>query len=210
MRGCFIVVEGTDRCGKTTQVRLLQEELRSRGIDVRVMRFPDRSTAVGGVINDFLSNTRDLAPQAVHLLFSANRWERAAEMEEALSQGTWLICDRYWYSGVAYSVAALGLDRDWCCTPDEGLPQPDLVIQLEVSPAVAEARGGYGEERYEKRAVQLRVAEEMRAFQKEVATWTVVSADQVGHIVFDDTDRGQGCRRHSPVSGLAAHWTGAR
>lgn len=49
------------------------------------------------------------------------------------------VCDRYAYSGVAYS-SAKGLDTQWCKSGDVGLPQPDLVVYLDMSPEQAAAR----------------------------------------------------------------------
>ena len=60
------------------------------------------------------------------------------------------------FSGIAYT-GAKGLDLDWCAAPDAGLPAPDLVLYLEVPVEVAEQRGEYGEERYEKREFQAKV-----------------------------------------------------
>lgn len=77
----------------------------------------------------------------------------------ALLAGTTLVVDRYAYSGVAYSAAkgVPGMDVEWCRAPDVGLPAPDLVVYLRVSNAVAAARAGFGEERYEKAEFQDKV-----------------------------------------------------
>ena len=63
---------------------------------------------------------------------------------------------RYAYSGVAFSAAKDGLSLDWCRQPDRGLPRPDVVYFLDVSPEEAAKRGGFGEERYEKAEFQVR------------------------------------------------------
>ena len=75
-RGAFIVFEGADRAGKSTQCAQLVEHLRGRGVEVEHWRFPDRTTAIGGMINAYLTSQADLDDAAVHLLFSANRWEK--------------------------------------------------------------------------------------------------------------------------------------
>jgi dTMP kinase len=78
-RGAFILFEGVDRCGKTTQAKRLAEALASAspgGKGSVFMRFPDRETAIGSQINAYLTNSADLDDHAVHLLFSANRWEK--------------------------------------------------------------------------------------------------------------------------------------
>ena len=69
----------------------------------------------------------------VHLLFSANRWEKVRELRASLDAGTHVFVDRYAFSGVAFSAAKPGLSLEWCKGPDKGLPQPDLVCFLDVS-----------------------------------------------------------------------------
>ena len=75
-RGCFILFEGVDRCGKTTQAKRLVDTLTQRGQGTVFMRFPDRETAIGSQIDAYLRNAAELDDHAVHLLFSANRWEK--------------------------------------------------------------------------------------------------------------------------------------
>ena len=145
-RGAFIVFEGVDRCGKTTQVALLVKHLMSLGLAAVAMNFPDRSTMVGDLINQYLQSKNDLDDRAIHLLFSANRWEAVPKLEQwLLHEGTTVICDRYAYSGVAFSSAKPSLDQElaWCQACDVGLPAPDAVIFLDLAPDDAERRGGY-------------------------------------------------------------------
>jgi thymidylate kinase len=70
-RGAFIVFEGIDRCGKSTQVDLLGKALDN----AKNIRFPDRTSAIGQMINSYLVSATNMNDQAIHLLFSANRWE---------------------------------------------------------------------------------------------------------------------------------------
>lgn len=141
-RGSFILFEGIDRCGKTTQCQLLTDRLNA-GIAVdsakkaEFIRFPNRSSHIGQLINSYLTNAEQkLEDHTVHLLFSANRWEAREMIEEKLSSGCHLICDRYAYSGVAYT-SAKGLDFDWCKGCDRGLPSPDLVVFVDILPEEA-------------------------------------------------------------------------
>lgn len=143
-RGAFIVLEGVDRCGKTTQCGLLLKHLLSLGLSANAIRFPDRTTSVGTLINSYLQSSQNLDDRAIHLLFSANRWEAVPTLKENLAAGTTLICDRYAHSGVAFSSAKESdLTVDWCKGPDIGLPSPDAVIFLNLSQDEAEQRGGY-------------------------------------------------------------------
>lgn len=145
-RGAFIVFEGIDRCGKTTQTGLLVKHLVQLGLAAVVMRFPDRSTMVGSLINQYLQTKSELDDRAIHLLFSANRWELAPKLKDTLlEKGTCVVCDRYAYSGVAFSSAKDSLrdDLDWCRSCDVGLPAPDAVIFLDITQEHAEQREGY-------------------------------------------------------------------
>lgn len=73
-RGAFIVFEGIDRCGKSTQSELLGKSL----ANAENVRFPDRTSCIGTLINSYLSSASDMSDQTIHLLFSANRWEALA------------------------------------------------------------------------------------------------------------------------------------
>jgi len=122
-----------------------------RQIKAEMWRFPDRTTEIGTMIDAYLGRSKELDDAAVHLLFSANRWEKRARLLRELHEGTTLVCDRYAFSGVAFTAAKNrpGLGFDWCRAPDEGLPAPDAVLYLDLDPAEAEKRGGFGAERYE-------------------------------------------------------------
>jgi hypothetical protein len=75
-RGAFILFEGVDRCGKTTQATRLVKSLCDAGQPAVLMRFPDRETAIGGQIDAYLKGSAEVDDRAIHLLFSANRWEK--------------------------------------------------------------------------------------------------------------------------------------
>lgn len=77
-RGAFILFEGVDRCGKTTQCGKLVEALQARGVPAELWNFPDRKTSIGGLIDSYLKGTTDADDAAIHLLFSVNRCVRSA------------------------------------------------------------------------------------------------------------------------------------
>ncbi|KAI4366915.1 hypothetical protein MLD38_022716 [Melastoma candidum] len=172
-RGACIVLEGLDRSGKTSQSTRLVSYLEGLGHSAELWRFPDRTTSVGQMISSYLSNESQLDDHTVHLLFSANRWQKRSLMERKLKAGTSLIIDRYSFSGVAFS-SAKGLDFDWCKAPEIGLLAPDLVLYLDIPPEKAAERGGYGTERYEKLEFQRKVADCYKVLQDP--SWKVVDA----------------------------------
>lgn len=178
-RGALIVLEGVDKAGKTTQCKKLVQALQQSGRPAEMMRFPDRTTTIGQLISAYLEKKSDLEDHTVHLLFSANRWELVPLMKKKLEQGTTLIVDRYAFSGVAFTSAKPGFSLDWCKSPDVGLPRPDLVMFLQLSPAEAALRGQFGEERYETSAFQKTVQQKFEHLMKDPSVnWQVIDASQ--------------------------------
>ncbi|KAF2090700.1 thymidylate kinase [Saccharata proteae CBS 121410] len=159
MRGKLIVFEGLDRAGKSTQCSRLASNLEENGHRVRHMRFPDRSTPIGRMINDYLKGGAEQEDHVIHLLFSANRWEAAERIRKDLEEGVTVVVDRYYYSGCVYSAAKDNptLSLEWARRPEEGLPRPDVCVFLDISPEDAAKRGGFGEEKYENKQMQDRV-----------------------------------------------------
>ncbi len=86
-----------------------------------LLRFPERSTPIGGKINEYLQKTgpSDLDAATLHQLFSDNRREFADAIKSDLASGKTVIADRYSFSGVAYSTAK-GLDFEECKKADSG------------------------------------------------------------------------------------------
>lgn len=177
-RGALIVLEGADRAGKTTQCKMLVDFLNAHGMATEFWRFPDRTTTIGKMIDSYLGNQTEIDDAAVHLLFSANRWEKREALISKLGQGINLVVDRYAYSGVAFTAAkqVQGLDIKWCQSPDEGLPAPDAVFFLHLSAEAAAKRGGFGGERYERPAFQERVLQQFESMRQP--DWKWVDADK--------------------------------
>ncbi|OGM40553.1 thymidylate kinase [Aspergillus bombycis] len=134
-RGALIVVEGLDRAGKSSQCEHLRDYLQESGHSVKYVRFPDRTTAIGKLIDSYLRGQSQLDDHSIHLLFSANRWEVAKDIKADIAKGITVIVDRYSYSGAVYS-AAKGiptLSLDWAWQPEVGLPRPDMCLFLRIS-----------------------------------------------------------------------------
>ncbi|OCK82193.1 thymidylate kinase [Lepidopterella palustris CBS 459.81] len=161
MRGKLIVFEGLDRAGKSTQCNRLVESLQQDGQKVRHIKFPDRNTPSGQMINSYLKGESQQNDHVIHLLFSMNRWEAAPSILKDIEEGTTIIIDRYYYSGCVYSAAKNNptLNLKWAHGPEEGLPRPDICIFLDISAEDAAKRGGFGSEKYENLQMQARVRE---------------------------------------------------
>ncbi|CAH8507672.1 unnamed protein product [Heterobilharzia americana] len=171
-RGIFVVLEGADRVGKTTQASLLAKALSDiTQKETLSVKFPDRDTPLGNHLSAYLNGTGDINNHALHLLFTANRWERQSDIRQAISDGIPVVADRYIYSGIAYTAAKPHStpNWEWCCKMEKGLVAPDLVICL--TPENLDdlnSRNGYGIERYEEDDFQKRVLENYIRISKEV------------------------------------------
>jgi dTMP kinase len=138
-RGKIIVIEGTDKAGKSSQSRMLAEALKVSGKICVILDFPDYTTPIGMEIKAFLEGKRDYLPEVKHLLFSANRWEKKKEIESMLENGTIIVMNRYWQSNLVYGVAN-GMDINWLLRLDKGLPKEDIMLVILVNPSISAKR----------------------------------------------------------------------
>ncbi|XP_030028995.1 thymidylate kinase isoform X2 [Manduca sexta] len=152
----------------------------------RVQHTPVRETALRPNLHESTPRVPfqvNLSDEAVHLLFSANRWEKAGNIIKTLEAGTTIILDRYCYSGVAFS-AAKGLDLKWCKSPDVGLPKPDKVFFLTMPFEAIIERKGFGQERYEILDFQRKVVDMYSQLKEE--NWDVLDANRTIEDIQDE------------------------
>jgi len=138
-RGTLISIEGIDQSGKKTQTRLLAKRLRLEGYSATIMSFPDYTTPVGRLLKAYLAGSKRLDYHAVHLLYAANKYERASNIKAGIQRGRYIIINRYTASNLAYGMAH-GLPLEWLISLEKGLPKPDLVLILDVSPGISFSR----------------------------------------------------------------------
>ena len=178
-RGAFILLEGMDRCGKSTQCSKLVHSLNQHQYKTQLLRFPDRETQIGQLISDYLKCVSDVDDHAIHLLFAANRWEKASEVQSLLNRGINLVVDRYAYSGMVFTHSKGNIDMEWCQAPERGLPKPDVIFYLDITPEIASKRGEFGQERYEAQSFQTKVRESFqKMYQNDHSLWQVFDANQ--------------------------------
>lgn len=143
-------VEGVDAVGKKTHSLLLARWLRRKGVKTALMSFPDYATPTGKEIKNFLSSRRAYPIELQHLLFAANRWEKANRIGSIIGGGGVVIADRYTQSNLAYGKAN-GLDVEWLASLEKGLPAADLVIILDApSRSLSSRRPGREKDAYER------------------------------------------------------------
>jgi len=132
----LIVIEGSDKAGKATQTQLLKEDLKKKGLSGASLAFPVYTTKIGEEIRAILHGKREYPVQVMHMLLSANRWEKKAEIEKMLVENEVVVLNRYYQSNLVYGLAS-GMKSEWLLALDEGLPKEDIVILLDVSPEVS-------------------------------------------------------------------------
>lgn len=134
--GFFIVFEGGEGAGKTTQIQRLKQALESRGEQVLCSREPGGSPLAEQVRSLVLEN--EFSSRAELMLFLASRAEHtAATLRPALESGQVVLCDRYHLSTLAYQGGGLGLEVDLLRTLSlfsAGGLEPDLTLILDLPP----------------------------------------------------------------------------
>ena len=163
-RGLFLVFEGIDGSGKSTQVERLVHTLRAAGHDVVQTREPHDCPA-GRRIREMARSGKRVAPEEELAWFVEQRHDHVREVvTPALEAGRTVVCDRYFLSSVAYQ-GARGLDAAAILEASEAaFPIPDLVLLVVLEPALGMARVGSrgepAEPAFEDLAFQERVAEQ--------------------------------------------------
>ncbi|MCF6312395.1 MAG: dTMP kinase [Verrucomicrobiales bacterium] len=156
-KGRFISFEGSEGCGKSTQIRILLDLLEKKGIAVLLTREPG-GTVVGERIRDLLQYTpeaKGMTAEAELLLFAASRAQLVREViAPALQQGQWVIADRFLDSTTVYQGLGRGLDQQAVAHINDfavGEVKPDLTLLLDMdaqqgharAKAVSEAEGKF-------------------------------------------------------------------
>jgi len=165
----FIVLEGIDGSGTTTQLDRLTTALRDRGRRVVATREPSTGP-IGVLLREILAGRHanpdgsTLDGRAMALLFAADRRDHLTrEIEPALAAGCDVVSDRYLMSSLAYQ--AVEADRAWVERLSEGVRAPQLTVLLDVAIEVAAQRrlkAGRPIERYDADGTLARVAENYR------------------------------------------------
>jgi dTMP kinase len=142
-KGKFIVFEGCEGSGKSTQLSRLSEWLDTQGVKVYCTREPG-GTELGKQIRKFiLDSDHKIAPMTELLLYLADRSEHIATLKKSLDLGYWVLCDRFSWSTLAYqgygrgqSVPAISYLNNVACQ----VLTPDWTVLLDIDPVIGLAR----------------------------------------------------------------------
>ncbi|MFH1894932.1 MAG: dTMP kinase [Patescibacteria group bacterium] len=133
--GKFIVLEGLDGSGISTQAELLFEYLKKQGKKVYLTSEPTRSL-IGGLIASQISNHWQSSPECLQLLFTADRaYHLEKEIVPLLKKGITVICVRYILSTLAYGNSEIDGGK-WLAEINKKFILPDITFLLMVSPKI--------------------------------------------------------------------------
>ena len=185
MRGKFIVLEGPDRCGKSTQAKMLYNQLVARGKDVILTREPGGTPTAERIRQIVLEPGLDVRPLAELLLYEASRAQHTQEkILPALAEGKTVICERYTMSTCAYQGYGRGIALDTIdilnkiATQDT---QPDLTLVFLMSDKYFTERGEY--------LFSDRLEQEDLAFRQKMRKGYLEMIDRTPHAYLIDADK---------------------
>jgi dTMP kinase len=193
--GRFVVLEGIDGSGTTTQVARLADRLRSQGVLVRSTREPSDGP-VGVLVRQVLTG-RVVVPggrapgwATMALLFAADRMDHVeSEIDPFVAQGGVVLSDRYDASSLAYQSVSSGAAAkeavEWIRSLNRYVRRPDLTIVLDIAPEVAAERcktRGDVAQLYDQNEVQRALAEFYRELAKHMPNDRVVVVDASGAV----------------------------
>lgn len=146
MPASFITFEGLDGSGKSTHLKRAVEWMRSRGLEILRSHEPG-GTPLGDAIRGLFLDPgwQNVEPRVEALLVFASRRQHLAEViEPALAAGTWVLCDRFTDSSIAYQGTGRGLSLDWLDEIDQlatGGRRPDHTLLFDLPAEIAHQRG---------------------------------------------------------------------
>lgn len=214
----FMVIDGIDGCGKSTQVKLLARHLEELGKPVVTSKWKDsayvKNLYIGDLLKRFQDGTVRIPPEARTFLLAAdvsNRLE--ATIQPALRENRIVIGDRYVFKIVAQGIAR-GLRKTWLDGLFAFAPKPDITILLDIDPRLAAERiMAYREISYYEAGMDVLPGEDRKAnfveFQRRVRDNLRSLADEIGAFVLD---AGRPIElQHKEIAGIVErHPSGAR
>ena len=132
----FIAFEGLDGSGSSTQSKLLADKLEAHGQPVLLTKEPTKDSYIGKLIREVLQHKWQCSPEALQLLFSADRAEHLKnQIEPALKNNQIVITDRYLFSTIAYGGLEIK-DTEWLKSLNSRFLLPDITFLFKLDPKI--------------------------------------------------------------------------
>ncbi|MCC8126346.1 MAG: dTMP kinase [Clostridiales bacterium] len=187
-RGSFIVFEGIDGSGKSTQIRLLHERMKEDGVSCYVTMEPTDSP-IGSLIHQIMTGRVKTDNKVIAALFVADRLDHLLNdvngIVNKINEGTTVLMDRYYFSSYAYQSVDMSLD--WVIQanePSSSILRPTVNVFIDVDPDVALeriAKNRFQRELFEEKSRLIKVREKyLEAFDrlKDVENIVVVDGNR--------------------------------
>lgn len=164
---------------------MLLKHLNSFNIDTKLrdlrlstkLTFPNYESKSGQLIRRYLEGKEFLSQKTINMIYSVNRYEHKADIETYLNWGSNVICDRYYFSNMAYG--SFGQTTEEIEQMDSEMPNPDLVLYIDISPETSLERSGKNADKNEE---SLELLKHARVVYRELSInrneWVVVNGEE--------------------------------
>ena len=185
----FIVFEGLDGSGQSTQAALLKKFLIKKKIKVVLTKEPTLDSRAGKKIKKILAEEIKTKPALLQQLFAEDRkWHLEKVIKPALKNNKWVISDRYFFSSFAYGKAQ-GLALKWLIEINKDFLYPDLIFFLNVRPIICLKRiekRGIDKTLFEKKEKLEKVFKIYKIFPKKFKNVMIINGERKKEKVFED------------------------
>ena len=191
-KGKFIVFEGIDGSGKTTQFRMLANYLKNNKSNILITKEPTRGR-VGKIIYNILEGREKASHIFLQLLFSSDRAEHLEKkVIPALKSGKTVLCDRYLFSTLAYGNSEIG-DMNWLENLSKHFILPDITFLIKVSPSESIHRVNNVRKKdstiFEKEKKLKKIWKNYEILSKKYKNFYVINGERDKNRVFEDIKR---------------------
>lgn len=149
--GKFIVIDGIDGSGKTTQLNLLKEQLEKSGYETAILDFPQYNTKSAGLVEEYLSGkygqADEISPYKASIFYAVDRYDASFKIRNWLKEGKIVLANRYTSANLGHQGGKIADQTErkkffnWLYDLEYnilGIPKPDLSIILHVEPEIAQ------------------------------------------------------------------------
>ncbi|KPJ57261.1 hypothetical protein AMJ49_01505 [Parcubacteria bacterium DG_74_2] len=148
--GKFIVFDGLDGSGKSTQTKLLENHLRKEGYKVRIIDFPQHGKKSAALVDEYLNgkygSSEEVNPYPASIFYACDRYDASFKIREWLKEGKIVLCDRYVAANIGHQGGKIKNAKDrkkyfkWLYKLEYNIfkiPKPDITFILKTNPGLS-------------------------------------------------------------------------